>query len=845
MNGPVVEQNPEDNLDAIKLRLSRQNETLLSLAKSHIGGADTLLEAIRQMNEASMHTLGTDRASVWFYTENRTNVHCVDLFDRATAAHSDGIDVKIATFPRFYSTFNKERTVAIEDTERDPRTEEFHRGYLSQYGVKSLLISAIWVDGAVAGLVSHTQTQYQRRWTLDESNFITCIASTIAHWMDIAERHAAEERLFGMQCSIDRASDGVLWVGPDAQIRYANQAASKMLGYTAEELMDRKLFDIAPRLASDAWARHWDSVKTRGAVTYETVQRTKSGAIVPVEVSLNHIQFRGQEYHCAFVRDITERKAAASEIESQRSFFRKVIDMNPNFIFAKDRSGRFVLVNQAVADAYGTSVNELIGKSDSDFNPNVQEVDHFRRDDLDVMDSGREKFVAEERITDAQGRVRYLQTVKKPIISANGRAEQLLGVSTDITDRKRYEEEQRRLVLQMQHAQKLESLGVLAGGIAHDFNNLLMGIIGNSALAEIELPEGSAVLRRVNQISTAAKRAAELTNQLLAYSGKGRFLVEQTDLSKVVAEMTTLLSTIVSKRAVLELDLRDELPRIEGDPGQLRQVVMNLITNASDAVDDHGGTISVRTAEIEATKQFLSRMYLNDELAPGRYVMLEVKDDGCGMSSETLTRIFDPFFTTKFTGRGLGLAAVLGIVRSHGGALRVSSEPGLGTAFTVIFPASDLRVQEPVPLQPEVIPVSGPRDGLFLVVDDEERTRSIIREMLEHYGYRVLIAENGIRAVELFREHADELTGVLLDLTMPKMNGEETWQELFQIRRDVPVILTSGYSEMEAADRFRGKAIAGFIQKPYHPDDLKKKIDELLPKAQCLRSVPQRNSLSA
>jgi len=827
MKHSAVSINLDDNIDAINNRLTRQNDVLISLAKFQINSTHGLLAAIREMNEAASRTLGSDRTGIWFYDEDRAAVRCFDLYEREAGIHSHGKLVRIADFPRFFEMFHKERAVAIEDCEDDPRVAEFYDGYLKQYGIKSLLNSAVWVDGEVVGVVSHSQVRFSRRWTLDERNFITSVANTVAHWVDIAGRKEAENSLRAMQFSIDCAGDAILWVGPDAAIRYANEAASRMLGYSGPELLQMKLFDIAPRLTPQSWPRKWSAVKECGSVTYESTHLKKSGQLLPVEVSLNYFQYQGEEYQCAFVRDITERKFVQSELDRQRRFFRKVIDMNPNFIFAKDREGRFVLVNQAVADAYGTKVQELIGKTDADFNPNAAEVEHFRQDDLEVMDLCREKFVAEEKITDSEGRVRYLQTVKRPIVEDDGTVNQILGVSTDITDRKCAEEEQERLRSQMQHAQKLESLGVLAGGIAHDFNNLLMGIIGNATLAEAELPPQSPVLRRVQRVVTAARRAAELTNQLLAYSGRGKFLIEPTDLSALVAEMGTLVSTVISKKAELRYECAESTSLISVDASQVRQVVMNLLTNASDAVGEKAGTITVRTYEADLSADELARMYFNDELPPGRYVSLEVEDSGCGMDEHTLSRIFDPFFTTKFTGRGLGLAAVLGIVRSHRGALKVESGLGIGTKFSVLFPAFDEQSEDAHALPVKMVPMLQPQ-GLFLVVDDEETSRSVTCEMLQHFGYEVIVAHDGIQAVELFRKHAARLAGVLLDMTMPRMDGEETWMEISAIKPDIPVILMSGYSESEATSRFEGKKIAGFIQKPYQLEELRQKLGELL-----------------
>ena len=517
------------------------------------------------------------------------------------------------------------------------------------------------------------------------------------------------------------------------------------------------------------------------------------------------------------------RRRTEEQLKIQEAFFRKVIDINPNFIFAKDRDGRFILVNQATAELYGTTVPELLGKTDADFNKNIQEIRHFRNDDLEVMTTLTEKFISEESITDAKGDQRYLQTVKRPIIGDDGKAAALLGVATDITERKRAEEDRRQLVLQMQHAQKLESLGVLAGGIAHDFNNLLMGMIGNAGLALSEMKGEDAPRKRVESISTAARRAAELTSQLLAYSGKGQFIVAPVDVTGIVEEMGSLLDTVLSKKARVVYDLAAELPNIQADASQIRQIVMNLLTNASDALEERAGMIRIHTEVVAATRQTLQDMYLDEDLPEGDYVLLEVSDTGVGMSSETLQRIFDPFFTTKFTGRGLGLAAVLGIVRGHRGAIQVRSRIGEGTSFSVLLPVSTegLRNRGKV----RSVRLHGGRENtLVLLVDDEPLSRDVTEDMLKHLGHQVVVAGNGMEALEKFQPLRSAVSLVLLDLTMPVMDGLETWHEIQNINPYVPVMLMSGYSEIEVVQRFHGRQLAGFIQKPFCQNQLAEKI---------------------
>ena len=390
--------------------------------------------------------------------------------------------------------------------------------------------------------------------------------------------------------------------------------------------------------------------------------------------------------------------------------------------------------------------------------------------------------------------------------------------------------ERRRTEEQMRQTQKLESLGVLAGGIAHDFNNLLAGILGNVGIAKAEVEEGDDPGESLANIETAARRAADLTRQMLAYSGRGAFVIQRIDLSALVTEMAHLLSSAISKKAVLRLHTLHGLPSCEGDATQLRQVVMNLITNASDALGDAPGTITVTTGVLQATRADLASTYIDERLPEGEYVFLEVADTGCGMDDETRARIFDPFFTTKFTGRGLGLAATLGIVRGHRGAIGVESAPGRGTTIRLLLPVSapPAAVEAPkVPAAPEPGVTSWKGTGRILVVDDEELVRSLASRVLEASGFEVVGATDGLEALEVFERSPDSIRLVLLDWMMPRLSGAETLDALRERRADLPVILSSGYAEQTVSGRLDDR-LTVFIQKPYRPQELLAKVKAAL-----------------
>ncbi len=400
-------------------------------------------------------------------------------------------------------------------------------------------------------------------------------------------------------------------------------------------------------------------------------------------------------------------------------------------------------------------------------------------------------------------------------------------VFANALSRKSAEEQHALLEAQILQSQKLESLGVMAGGIAHDFNNLLTAILGNAGLALMHCRGESQHKVFLERISDAARRAADLCERMLAYAGKARFSLEVLDVSALIEEMGQLLQVCVPKKAILQYNLTPGVAGIEADAAQIRQVVMNLVTNAADALSGEDGVISVATGKQFCTPADFAGAYVREDSAAGDYVYLEVADTGCGMDDGTAAHIFDPFYTTKFSGRGLGLAVVLGIVRSHHGVILVKTEKGAGTSFRIYFPASGKPPARQITASSASAAWKG--QGTILVVDDEEIVRNIAASMLETFGFCVLTAGDGNEAIELFDQHGASIKLVLLDLTMPKLDGHETLRLLRQRSSDIPVLLSSGYTEDNSVEHAAADGKTGFIHKPYAPAELAAKLQQLLP----------------
>ena len=508
--------------------------------------------------------------------------------------------------------------------------------------------------------------------------------------------------------------------------------------------------------------------------------------------------------------DLTGRKQAEKALQETNETLLTLIQAAPVAIIAFGAEGRVKLWNPAAERMLGWREEEVLGE----FLPHVSE------EKLEEHESLRERVLRGEILTGIEirrhrkdGSPIDMNISAAPLHDAEGNFSGVMSVNVDITERKRAEEERARLEAQMREVQKLESLGVLAGGIAHDFNNLLMAILGNADLALVRLPSASPARHNVEEITRASQRAADLCRQMLAYSGKGRYVVGRCDLSEIVREMAQMLEVSISKKASLRYALAEKLPAVEVDATQMRQVVMNLITNASEALGDQSGIITVSSGVVECDRAYLSESHLDDKLPEGRYVTLEVSDTGCGMDADTMSKIFDPFFTTKFIGRGLGLAAVLGIVRGHKGAIKVSSEPGKGTTFTVLLPALE-RLPGEMP-QTRKRAHRHPMKGVSSSSTTTRPSATSGRRCSRCWAFRSLTAADGREGLEVFRAHRDEIDCIILDLTMPRMGGEETFHELRRLRSDVRVILSSGYNEQEITQRFVGQGLAGFVQKPY------------------------------
>jgi two-component system, cell cycle sensor histidine kinase and response regulator CckA len=656
-------------------------------------------------------------------------------------------------------------------------------------------------------------------------------AHFVAVVQDISERKRAEKALQESderwKFAIEGSGDGVWdWDIDTDRVKYSRRW-KEMLGYSEDDILptNQEWVDrIHPEDQVQVAAAMQDYLAGKTAIyVVEYRLRCKDGSYKWI-LGRGMVVSRAEDGRALRMigthTDITVRKQIEEKFRLSEEKFSTAFRVSPDAInITRLSDGMYLEINEGFTTLTGYTTDDVLGKSALDLNIWDDPEDRGRLvrelKASGVVNNLEAKFRRKDgsKLTGLMS-ARNIQVEGVPC---------LISITRDISERKRAEEEHRRMEEQMLHAQKLESLGVLAGGIAHDFNNILMSIIGNADLALMRINKESPAVENLRQIELASARAADLAKQMLAYSGKGRFVVENHDLNGLLEEMLHMLEVSISKKAVLRLNLSQPLPTVEVDATQVRQIVMNLVINASEAIGERSGVIAITTGCMDCDKNYLKNVWLSENIGEGLYVYLEVADTGSGMTKETLARLFDPFFTTKFSGRGLGMAAVLGIVKGHKGAIRVYSEPGKGSTFKILLPASS----RPADLfNHDIDPQHWQGSGSVLLVDDEETVRGIGSEMLRELGFTPITADDGREGIRIFKE-TPGIAFVILDLTMPHMDGEQCFRELRRLDPGVKVIMTSGYNEHEVTQKFVGKGLAGFLQKPYKFSDLKKLIISL------------------
>lgn len=631
--------------------------------------------------------------------------------------------------------------------------------------------------------------------------------------------------------------DGIVFTDMEGRIEAFNTSYKDMLGYTAEELLSRTYIDFTPAKWLGLEERIvLEQIVRRGySDLYEKEYICKDGRVIPVELNTFIVRRDGKNIGMwAVVRDITERKKSEEKLRASEQNF-KIIVENVAIPMAITVGKRETVeyLNPKFTDLFGYTVEDT--QEIADWWPLAYPDEQYRRQIVSEWTRLVDTATTSRKVTESmETMVTCRDGSQKGIewrLASIGDKNVIFGI--DITDRQRWEQQRLEMERKLLHAQKLESLGIMAGGIAHDFNNLLQVVLGNLELALEDLPTDSEAHKSIRKAIKASERSAELSTQMLTYSGSSVHLPQDVNIPECLNKLLDSLQSSVSRNVVLSFDIDKAVPLIKGESDQIQSLIRNIVINASEAIGDNGGVIRVSIGVMDCDETCLSQSRIEIIPEPGRFVFLEISDTGSGMDDNTLYKLFDPFFTTKFWGRGLGMAEVMGIVRSHRGAITVESEVAKGTTIRVLFPVSQAVQATPVQAIDVVESKVPARENvteskMILVVEDEDMVRGMVVKRLRVLGYDAITASDGEEGVRIFREHMNEIALVLLDFAMPRMNGIEAFGELIKIKPDVKVILSSGYTEEAVLKNFPDRRPAGVLHKPYKMEDLKIELERFL-----------------
>lgn len=659
---------------------------------------------------------------------------------------------------------------------------------------------------------------------------------------DVSERNLAQEKARKanqfLKLIVETISLPIgLSSGALQQADYLNPKWSSLFGYTRDDMPT----------VSDWWPLAYPDEDYRSQVALEWNRRVKQAIlnrseIEPMVTTVRckdgfdriiewHVISTG-EWNVVHGVDLTEHKRLEKELRLSEEKYRQLTETAPDWIWEIDLDGKVLYSNPSAKQLTGYTSEELTGRMASDFihHDNIEDLKKLIHNCI-IQRSGWHNH--EGYWIHKDGSIRVFEAGAVPLLDENNKVIAFRGIARDISERKKLETERLQVQQQLLHNQKLESLSIMAGGIAHDFNNILMGIMGN---LELTLDQENFDQKTRRQIETAmlgAERAAKLSGQMLVYSGCQLFLPKNVCLRKLLVDLKPELQKVVSQTTTLIYDISDDFLQIRGEANKVQRLITNLVVNGSEALGDIPGTVSVSVSQIECDQTILSQSVLEEKPSPGSFISITVSDTGCGMEAETLQKLFDPFFTTKFWGRGLGMPEIIGVVRSHGGAIIVQSSVGHGSRIQVLFPKAKEDTITPegiITPQADESATHPSQRKTVLVVDDEDLVRSMITDRLDLLGYDTIVAVDGEQCIREFKTHIDRIDLVLLDFMMPGMNGVEVFEELITVEPNVKVILSTGYATEEVTSMFSGRKPDAVIHKPYSLQDLKEELNRIFQK---------------
>ena len=693
--------------------------------------------------------------------------------------------------------------------------------------IRSAVSVPMQVANKLVGIINLNMTNRLRPFTLGQMKALSILAGTAAAALESAALYTEVQKAEEKYRSIfENAVEGIFQSTPEGRFLTVNPAMARILGYASPAEMIESVTDVANQLYLNPADREKAAqVEKEQGVLHGFEMQAYRKDREKIWLSLNRravYDLNGDEIRReGSVEDITERKRAEQELSKSQERYRDLVENAHDIIYSHDLQGNYTSMNKAGEQITGYSPEDAL-------NLNLKQT--VAPECLATAQEMLKRKLAGEKVTAYEMEIiakdgrRIAVEANTRLVMQDGVPVGIQGIARDITERKRMEKALHNSEEQLRQSQKMEAIGQLAGGVAHDFNNLLTAINGYSSLAIRRLGETHAVSPYLDEIKKAGERAANLTRQLLAFGRKQMLQPLDLSLNDVVTDMTKMLKRLIGEDIQLVVKLNPELDRIRADPGQIEQVLMNLIVNARDAMPT-GGVLTIETANANLNDDYTSK---HVDVTPGQFIMLAVSDTGTGMDAQTRSRIFEPFFTTKEKGKGtgLGLSTVYGIVKQSGGNVLVYSEEGRGTSFKVYLPQLEVLSKQSTMAVVEPVRMRGCET--VVLVEDEDMVRKLACELLEESGYRVLTANGGEQAIELFKAHEERIDLLITDVVMPKMSGKEVAEELRNAHPETKVLFMSGYTDQAIVHHGIVDSHIAFIQKPFSENALTRKVRDVL-----------------
>jgi PAS domain S-box-containing protein len=803
----------ERNAGALREEESRHQKAILDLAALD---KTCFAPALEKIVRTSADTLQVERVSFWSFQGE--DLQCELLYRRSRDVWEFGAILCAMDHPRYFEALHAAPVIAATDVHRDSRTSEFSESYFSALGIGAMLDVPVWHAGRLVGVVRHEHVGSGRSWSKAEVIFATSIGHMVSLAIADNERQQAERALRESEerfrVTFEEAPVGIGHTDAAGRWLWVNQRLCSLLNFTMEELVGRSWMDfIHPddaKHSSHVVKRLMAGELQRASIEQRFLRPNGSAVWAHTSTSVKRNMYGTAEYLISVIQEITDRKRVEERVIEQAN----LLDLTQDAIIVRDLDDGIVFWNKGAEKLYGVSESAAIGQKESA----MLYGDTWDFDCAKAAVLERGEWHGELRQS-APGQKTVIVDARWTLVNDEfGVAKSILSINTDITQRKALEE-------QFLRAQRLESIGTLASGVAHDLNNILAPILMAVPMLRGDLPED---LRDslVSTVETSAQRGADIVRQVLTFA-RGvegeRALLQPYDLLR---DMEKIASETFPKTLVVRNRAPRDLWPVNGDATQLHQVLMNLCVNARDAMTDGG----MMTLEAENFNMDESYVAMVPEAQVGEYVMLKVSDTGTGIPREILGKIFDPFFTTKATGKGtgLGLSTSLGIVRSHGGFIKVESEPGRGTTFQVFLPATTEGLLDQSVSRPTNLPRGN--GELILIVDDEAGVREVTKTVLVRQGYEVIVAADGTEALAAFAKHLDKVSLVVTDVVMPHIDGVALTRALRKLNPDLRVVAATGHTQNHRAAELRSLEVKGFLNKPFTAEMLLKVVNKALRK---------------